>query len=371
MMDRIVSFSGRRKAVILLLAAASAMPCAHAHKLSPDGTAEERKLSDIRGNWIADLERFAAQTGLSAFGEPVHEELTDRMFGCDGTACTGESILRAPPAVLAGMRWNDDPPFRIGSREGKGTRCKVAQTIRFQTQPYCWYQLFSDADARAGKGVVFDAESDSALLYRTHFGDLQFLHAMASKDGVAPQDTQQMLLGWAEFNWRIMLGEYVLDTRISGVDIPVMKRNFWKSGWQVQELYTLGSPGLRPYIKDVAFGSILHSLQDSFAEGHVEREAPMPSRSCSIGGSSIEAPGLIREFHAYNNQDHDLHAEADSRGALEAHLQDTPDVVDIGRHLVRAYRANRPWEEVAPFFDCIYALSDDVRRSSPGRQFEQ
>jgi hypothetical protein len=285
--------------------------------------------------------------------------------------CDGENILRAPPAVLAGVRWNDDPPFRIRSREGRGTRCKVEQTIRFQTQPYCWYQLFSDANERAANGKIFDASSDSAMLYRTHFGDLQFLHAMASRNDVSPEETRKMILGWAEFNWRIMSGEYVLDTRMNSIKIPAIEQNFWKSGWQVQELYTLGSPGLRPYIKDVAFGSILHMLQDSFAEGHVEREAPMPSRFCSIAGNNGEAPGLIREFHAYNNQNHDLHASADSRGALEEHLQEEPDVIDIGRHLLRAYRANRSWNEVAPFFECIYALSSDARNSSPGARFEK
>jgi hypothetical protein len=354
----------------MLLISAVPMESVHAHKLSPDGTAEERKLSDIRGSWISDLERIAARVGLRAFGEPVHEELTDRMYGCDGLACDGERILRAPPAVLAGVRWNDDPPFRISSREGKRTYCKVAQTIRFQTQPYCWYQLFEDANTRAANGVVFDAESNSALLYRTHFGDLQFLHAMASRDGVDPDETRQLMLGWAEFNWRIISGEYSLETRLSGIDLPTIKRNFWKSGWQVQELYTLGSPGLRPYLKDVAFGSVLHTLQDSFAEGHVEREAPMPSRSCQIAGNSMEAPGLIVEFHAYNHQNHELHASADSRAALEEHLQDDPDVVDIGRQLVRAYRANRSWDEMAPFFECIYGLSTNARVSSPGGQFE-
>lgn len=342
---------------------------ASAHKLSPTGTTEERQLSDIRGSWLSSLERTAAGWGLQAFGEPVHEEITDRIFGCDGVICDGENIVRAPAPVLAGVRWNDDPPFRISSGEGKGTRCKVTQTIRFQTQPYCWYELFDDANTKAAQGAVFDADSRSAMLYRTHFGDLQFLHAMASADGVDPEETKRLMLDWAEFNWKIISGEYGLGTSLKDIDNPTIKSRFGRTDWYVQELYTLGSPGLRPYLREIAFGSILHTLQDSFAEGHVARAGAVPTRTCAIGDSRIDAPGLISEFHAYNHQDHDLHASADTRGALEEHLQEEPDVVDIGRQLLRAYRANRPWVDVAPFFECIYALSDQTRKSSPGEQF--
>lgn len=342
---------------------------AQAHKLSPTGTTEERQLSNIRGSWISGLERMTAGWGLAVFGEPVHEEITDRIFGCDGVICDGEHIMRAPPAVLAGVRWNDDPPFRISSGEGKDTHCKVTQTIRFQTQPYCWYQLFKDANTKAAKGAIFDADSRAAMLYRTHFGDLQFLHAMASADDVMPRETQQLMLDWAEFNWRIIAGEYGLGTSLKEIDNATIQSRFGRTDWRVQELYTLGSPGLRSNLHEVAFGSILHTLQDSFAEGHVARAGAVPTRTCALGGSRIDAPGLISEFHAYNHQDHDLHASADTRGALEEHLQDEPDVVDVGRQLLRAYRAKRPWAEMAPFFECIYALSDSARESSPGEQF--
>lgn len=358
-----------RASVLVLLVVAAAAATADAHKLSPTGTAEERRLSGVQGSWISSLERSAAGFGLKAFGEPVHEEITNRIYGCDGNICDGLDSTRAPAGVLAGVRWNDDPPFRISSGEGKGTHCKVTQTIRFQTQPYCWYQLFDDANDRAGVGAVFDAQSRSAMLYRTHFGDLQFLHAMASADGVGAAKTQELMLDWAEFNWRVMRGEYRLETRLKEVPNETIRSRFGRTDWYLQDLYTLGSPGLRQHIRDMAFGSILHTLQDSFAEGHVERASAVPSRSCAIAGAQVDAPGLIVEFHAYNRQDHDLHAQADSRGALEAHLQDDPDVVDLGRQLLRAYRSDRSWEEVEPFFECVYALSDSARDATSGDRF--
>lgn len=339
-----------------------------AHKLSPVGTTEERKITEVRGGWLSGLERRATAWGLHTFGDPVHEEITNRIYGCDGTICGGLDLTRAPGAVLAGVRWNDDPPFRVGSAEGRGTTCKVTQTIRFQTQPTCWYTLFKDAERRAKSGAIFGASERSAMLYRTHFGDLQFLHAMASTDGEPASVTQRAMLEWAEFNWRIMMGEYNTETALGSVDIPVIERVFGKSEWYVQDLYTQGSPRLRAQIKDVAFGTILHTLQDSFAEGHVERASSLRSRRCNSVVSQV-APGEIVEFHSYVHQDHSLHAASDSRGALEEHLQDEPDVVEIGRSLLAAYQAGKAWPEVQAYFSCIYSLSANARSSSPGEQY--
>lgn len=341
-----------------------------AHKLSPTGTAEERQLSSIRGSWLSNLGRWATYWGVVTFGDPVHEEITNRIYGCDGLICGDIDSSRAPGAVLAGVRWNDDPPFRISATQGRGTTCKTVQTIRFQTQPYCWYQLFSDAEKNAAKGAVFGATKKSAMLYRTHFGDLQFLHAMGSRNGEAATETQRSILGWAEFNWRIMLGELGLESQLKAIDNETVRTHFGYSDWYVQDLYTLGAPNLRSKISDVAFGSILHTLEDSFAEGHVERSAALPSQRCGVGAQSMPAPGEIVEFHSYTQQDHDLHAAADSRGALEEHLQDTPDVVEIGRFLLGAYEQRRSWDEVRPFFECIYRLNEAARPATAGEAFE-
>jgi hypothetical protein len=351
--------------LIALLAIALSSPLA-AFQLSPEGTAEERRLADVRGGWIVSLERSAANFGLNNFGPAVHEEITERIYGCNADVCDGRNPTRAPAEVLAGVRWNDDPPFRISVDQGRDTGCKVTQTIRFRTQPRCWYQLFSAANKAAANGAVFNDSNDAAMLYRTHFGDLQFLHAMAARDGMKARDTQLAMLQWTEFNWRLMLGEFKLETELDKIDLATMWKHFGDSDWYVQDLYTQGSPGLRRRIGDVGFGSLLHLLQDSFSEAHADRASAVPSRTCTLAGNTYPAPGLIREFHAYNRQDHKLHGDSDSNGALKAHLQDTANVVDIGRVLLSAYEARRPWSEVAPYVECIYALAPNARDASPG-----
>lgn len=355
----------------VLMGLALAVDAASAHKLAPTGTDEERAITEVRGGWLSGLERNASTWALHTFGESVHEEITNRIFGCDGSACDGSTSTHAPAAVLAGVRWNDDPPFRISSGEGRRTTCKVTQTIRFQTQPSCWALLFRDAEKRAANGASFTADNNAALLYRTHFGDLQFLHAMASRDAEAAAETRSAMLDWVQFNWRIISGEYTLETELSSVPIPAVKAALGKTAWTVQDLYTLGSPRLRREIESVALGSILHMLEDSFAEGHVERATPRSSQTCTLRGQTSPAPGAILEFHSYAKQDHSLHGVSDSRGALQEHLLDTPDVVEIGRELRKAFEARLEWGAVNGYFECIYALHGQARPASPGDQYRK
>ncbi|MCB1608919.1 MAG: hypothetical protein KDI71_18300 [Xanthomonadales bacterium] len=360
-LNRVVSFA--------LLLTVLCSP-ASAFKLSPEGTDEERKLSGIDRSWWRSAEVRGANLFLNHFNEPVHEEITNRIYGCEGGSdlCGGMRVTRAPAPVLAGVRWNDDPPFRVNPNVAKST-CKSSQTIRFQTQPLCWLFLFRDAHTRALAGDQMDAKSGVALLYRTHFGDLQFLHAMGAYEGEPAERTRQNVLDWAKFTWSVAIGEVKIGTLLNTVEIPAIQESFGYTAWSVQDLWTLGSPGLRRHIRDVAFGSLLHLVQDSFADGHVERASSDPGQRCKIGEEGMEAPGRIREFHAYNLQDGDSHASADSLRAFMLHLQEEADVVRVGELLLHAYESQEQWANVEPFFQCAFALSSDARPASAGEAF--
>jgi hypothetical protein len=336
-----------------------------AHKLATHSTPEERKLAGISSGFFADIERRVAQWSLYAFTEPVHEEITNRIYGCDADICAGSEAAAAPAPVLAGVRWNDDPPFRMSSSQARDTKCKVTETIRFETQPGCWVTLFMDANKGAAGGKKYGP--GDAMLYRTHFGDLQFLHAMASRDGEIAGDTKKHIMGWFEFTWRTSLGEYTLDTRLREIDNPTIQFAFGHSEWRLLDLFTQGaSGGLRRRLDDVAFGSLLHTLQDSYAEGHAAREESSGSRQCVGSGITVTAPGAIVEFHAYNHQDHSAHADADSRAAFVRRMQEPGDVVEMGRALVQARDRKLPWSEVEPVFDCLLTLQRPEAPAGPG-----
>lgn len=345
--------------------AVAIMGPALAHKLATQSTPEERRLAGITSGTMASVERMLARLSVSAFTEPVHEEITNRIYGCNGDICGGSVATSAPVPVLAGVRWNDDPPFRMSPQQARGISCKTRETIRFETQPSCWVGLFLDANKGAAAGKAYGP--GDAMLYRSHFGDLQYLHAMASRNGETAAQTKTRLMGWFEFTWRAARGEYDLETRLKSIENPTIQEAYGRGEWRLLDLYTQGaSGGLRNHVRDVAFGSLLHTLQDSYAEGHVEREVGSGLRQCSARGMSVAAPGNILEFHAYNQQDHGKHADADSRDAFMRRFQDAGDVVEVGRLLVKARAQNASWEDVAPFFDCVFTLQRPNAPAGPG-----
>jgi hypothetical protein len=361
-----------KRAGILLLALTLSAP-SYAFKLSTEGTAMERKLSRMNSSFFDKLLNSAALKGLPLFTEAVHEEITQRIYGCEGDTafCQDADLGMASPYVIAGVRWNDDPPFRLLPDQAKNLPCKTDETVRFITQPKCWAGLFWDAEKRAKSGVAMDASNGYSLLHRSHFGDLQFLHAMASKDGEPPEVTRQKILMWAEFSWRIALREYGLDTRLRDVKIDGFTEHFGKTEWNVQDLFTLGNVALRRNIDEVAFGSLLHVVEDSFAAGHVERAEPIYGKQCN-GSAAMFKPGSIAQFHAYGNQDTDLHAQADSSSALNyARAASQGGVIEVGRNLVAMLDKNLPWDSVKPYLECVFELKDSATPASAGSAFHK
>lgn len=360
----------RNRLIVLIGGAFIALVApASAYKLATKASAEERQLAGItNSHWTSALS-YIASRGMPLLTEPVHEEITNRIYGCNGDVCSGSEATQASAAILAGVRWNDDPPFRMTAKQARGTGCKTASTIRFETQPNCWVELFRDAERGAAAGARYGP--GDAMLYRTHFGDLQFLHAMATRDGETAQETRARMMGWFEFAWRTAAGEYTLDKRLRDIGgNRTIADAFGKSDWRIMDLYTQGaSGGLRSRINDVAFGSLLHALQDSYAAGHVDREESSGSASCSAGALSVAAPGAIREFHAYNNQDHGAHGNADSKAAFSASFQQPGNVVDVGRALVRARQRGMHWDEIRPLFDCVLTLANPDALAGPGDDF--
>lgn len=357
-----------RQATGLLIAACCLLAIvqpASAYKLATQASSEERQLAGIdRSYWTAALSHIAIR-GMPLLTEPVHEEVTNRIYGCNGDVCKGSEATQAPAPVLAGVRWNDDPPFRLSLQQARGTGCKTRETVRFETQPHCWVALFKAAERGAAAGQMYGP--GDAMLYRSHFGDLQFLHAMAARDGEVASETKNRLMGWFEFAWRASLAEYVLDTRLRDVQNPTIQAAFGKSEWRVLDLYTQGaSGGLRKHVADVAFGSLLHVVEDSYAAGHVAREESSGTARCSAGSISVPAPGAILSFHAYNRQDHAAHGEADTRQAFMRDFQQSGNVVDFGRALLQARDQRLPWETVEPMFDCLLMLQRPEAPAGPG-----
>ena len=342
-------------------------------KLSPEATEIEKKLINRSQPWYEKILSDMALKGVHVVGASVHEEITNRTLGCDGDQyfCASPTLDPDNAYFIAGVRWNDDPPFLFSSGQGNFSGCKPGQTVRLVTQPQCWGNTFKDGEKRAGDGAILTG-ANANLLVRSHFGDMQFLHGMASKEQETPQETRAKILAWSELTWRLAREEYELDVKVWQLPISGFDTLFANNKeWRIQDLFALGNPYVRnkAAMSRLAFGSLLHMVQDSFAEGHVERRSPVVGRACSEN-ANWQAPGLIMEFHSYSRQDSHEHGSADSRDALGSHLTaDRPNVVDVGRVLHSLYKQRAPWDEAQKYLGCVFALDTNARPASSGDRF--
>lgn len=251
--------------------------------------------------------------------EPIHENLTVYAIN---SAIISEQLKKDKDflsEIIKGVRWNDDPLSMA------------------RKKPQDFYIYYKDS---CRKGNEIDPSWD--MLYRTHCGDMQFLHAMASKKNETAGDTSELMLMWAEFSYRVAAGDIDKDLRFRSVGTKLGKRSAKlfnyvmtyngrvRMEWQPEFLFTLDcTRGLSPSeifsggratkskckdnnnkfssetIQNIALGSLLHLLQDSFSGSHVLREGN------TIGISHVSGAGKIIRFGIYNTQNESIHGKAD------------------------------------------------------------
>ena len=358
----------RARWLAIALASILMMPAAHAFQLSPSGTFVERQGAKRDDSWYVRFTSRVGEWGVYNYTYSVHEEITNLIFDCDKDPdiCANPEANYAGPAIIAGVRWNDDPPFRLNTTSIP--ECKKGQTVRVVTQPTCWYKLFKHAEKRA-RTTYFDGHSNRwNIMYRSHFGDLQFLHSMASRDGEKASETRQRILLWAEFAWAVATGTQDSKGLLKDVKIELFSELFPKSGQSVFDLFALGNTELRRGIREVAFGSLLHLVEDSFAHGHVDRAPPVAGEVCP--GTNHPRPGIIRSFRSYANQDHKIHGHYDSREMFQEGLKQHPNVIDVGKVLLGMFDGGEPWSVVRPYLECVFELEQPDSPGAPGSGLE-
>lgn len=383
-----------RNLVCLALVAVAGIVPAQAFQIAPLSTKWEERLTREKTHHRAKVADFLGRN----IKAPVHEEIAQLAMGCItansnedlpvNQECASADLSFANQYIIYGVRWNDLPPFSLYKGEGRkctkvfggGPAC-VAQTIRFATQPDCWYCLFKAAEKiAASKRKIVGClppkrEKGSRvitgnLLARSHYGDLQFLHGMAQEDGEEPGRTRADILGWLEFAWKVSSREISRGTLLRDVNIPVMKDRFHCSGWSVADLYVQGNQdSLLRFLQEIALGSVLHTIQDSFADGHLER-ATAPTGQICADTQDLPKPGAILEFHSYSDQDGDRHDTRDKREAMTGATGGRVSwAVEASRRVVD--HRGLPWDSVKPYMNCLFELSPDARPASAGEAFRR
>lgn len=322
-----------------------------------------RRMNDV-GRWATNKYSF-----------PVHETITSAMYQCQGPSCPKQPApSSAPDAVLAGVRWNDNPPFVLKSTSLSACANRY---IQLPIEPVCWADIFKAGQKAAGRrrnpvyyAYVPGQAEQYALLLRSHFGDLQFLHAMASKPRERAGYTRDKILMWTEFTWRITTGEFERGTDIAEASLRMESRSptvldYFGGGETVQLIFFKGEPAFVKEYRDFAFGSLLHLVEDSYSTAHVSRISAT-GKKCA--GTPYEAPGAIEKFYSYVGQDSNEHDSHDTQGAFDQHRlhEPPPNLVDVGRTLIEMKNSNESWSVAKPYFECLFRTVDPMVEADNG-----
>jgi hypothetical protein len=246
--------------------------------------------------------------------EPVHEKIT--------LAALMNDVLPIPPGVtlgsnqpanefLRGVVWNDDPGVLLFDEN-------VEDNWDYSTGA-SWLWAFERAE--------WFGNSVTNITGRSHFFDLQFLHAMGGEAGEKPHDTLAKIMLWAEVMYRLATDDGVapgdklsaipIESSVSDTAGKTYKYRLSKffdeasrpqGSDTINYLLTLDTACRFLNIKRRAIGSLLHTVQDSYARGHVRRTLTNPQDLLDPNRIDQFKPGTygkwgeVENFHTYRGQ---------------------------------------------------------------------
>lgn len=349
---------------------------AHAFQVLPKVSDVDRKLTSLGSNRVIDaVGQWFVGTAIPMMKAPVHEAITLAALGCDQppgseNACVTLESVNANRVLLYGVRWPDDPPFKLNANNPpRLADCDVKVTLRSTAQPKCWFGLFKDAGVQAAAALVKNPQMPAFgpgdyLLYRSHYGDLQFMHAMGSVDGETAAQTVMRMKMWARFLWGISSRELATDKFIRQLGMEDLA-TYFPGDITAINLFATGIVEVRKDLDQVALGALLHMVQDSFSLAHAERGTETGA-ACEL--APYAKPGVIQRFYSYVHQDGTLHDEEDRFRALELQtVQVSPNAVDVSRAFIELWRKRAGWPVAETLFDCVFELQDPAQPAVAGR----
>lgn len=278
-------------------------------------------------------------------GDPVHETITNLALQRAGIVAPGTSFQDRPVwEYIRGVIWNDDPEGLLFDHNETETD-NWSSGVEFVGK-------FNRYQGMATDGTMF-GPSDP-LLARSHFGDLQCLHAMATRDGEAAHDTRHRILLWSEFFYGVATGHIDGAKELGTIDLGQIELLFPNSHVSVRTLFLIGRVG---DLRHRAMGALLHMIEDSYAKGHVQRDVRWK----------------IQEFHSYINQDSHKHGDEDvlAAGGIDA-MPGAKMAVRQCAEVLKMWKSGARWEQLRTYLeDNVFQLLPTARPASPGDEFRK
>lgn len=249
-------------------------------------TKEDMRVADGPGGPQLKLQTQDVDLVNPYDGSPIHVDggdlfPTDAPFQMPGVT----QLPKVLGPLLRGVQLNDTMDRAYKSPDGG-----------MSDQPSKLKELGEGWDIKYGD----PKEHPENLLMQSHNGDLSFLHGMEGEAGVDPKETQKKMHAYSQAVIQFIQGTLPPDTKLS--EIEGLQDAFGGPGTKDLTLAQLyAGQGKDPKDTDLktlqthALGSLLHMVQDSYAGGHVKRDAN----------------GQILQFQTYPEQDHDAHGDSD------------------------------------------------------------
>ena len=282
---------------------------------------------------------------------PIHESIAIAAFIRSMVifpkATTYNNLNPKQWEYFRGMIWNDDPSCLLFRRSENDSRL-------FGIGKDWWEQ--------------FQFGSPKCMTQRSHFGDLQFLHAMGSHEGELPYDTRDRLLKWIGIMYKLACtNQGVLELQPLRDHFPELFTSSTdpSGGTTLRDLILATTPEYRfSNIPLRALGICMHIIEDSYAIGHVQRRLlnPQdfvgrdPKRYISFKPGTWGHWGTIVSFHTYGHQNDKRHSFYDGLGEANLpnpkdlntfnRLHGARDAIDACILLINAFAQKHPWEEL-------------------------
>ena len=297
--------------------------------------------------------------------EPVHENLTELSIRCArsplargpltaGAFSADDMILRCAgrsgdlqsraadlgaenEELIRSVRFNDAPPVKTASGLIKlvTPSALVCGEVRVPENAACWALLMAHAGglAAADPGNREFAQGGN-FLFRSHFGDMQYLHAMASRGETLAQGHARILL-WARFAYQVASGEIDTTARIGTLSAFASILGGFEDV-TVAAFFDIRDNLSPASVRRLALGALLHTVQDSFAEGHTGREVHKGHRFGPITA--------LRDYACQSAEKHSAADRADHYPWFTAASHDERSPVTLGAQMIDLIARNVKWD---------------------------
>ncbi|MXO90262.1 hypothetical protein [Pontixanthobacter aquaemixtae] len=194
----------------------------------------------------------------------------------------------------------------------------------------------------------------SGLSCESHYGGLQFMHAMASRPNESDDQTRRYIRGWSQFVFRVATGKVDLDanycdavrahagpaaSRLAPKNLKYCAEREEKGkrypAWTVRTLFTFHCdkmftsktcdvlPG-DEVAKKAAIGAMFHLIQDSYSQSHAARGAAEPSNGPY---DAVVECRPVKKFY-YFAENKKEHGAADKAPEFAQSCRERGDILD-------------------------------------------